>query len=174
MYQNTKKQSVILALICTLGQTCYAENPVSSLTENDEALKSKQILMKTVIGNTFTGTIFDNGHVNNQFEEYHAHDGRVLGYNMNRKYKNRNSCWQITSDNKVCYYYSDPESMIQDTCWNYEIHEDGSITGKSPEKPYLTIQIQVKKGNPDNLNNFGYQWKCNRQTIAFYKKPKPH
>ena len=116
-------------------------------------------------------TIIATSSFGNNFKEYHAPDGRVLGYNWD-DVKNIRSCWRIISRDTICYYYeahsaSGEQSRTNETCWYYEwLNDNQEIKGHVIEQPHQTMHAYVRKNNPDNLSDFGVSWTCGQQIVA--------
>lgn len=116
-------------------------------------------------------TLIIKSNFGNNSIEYHAPDGRVLGYNWD-DIENIRSCWRVINHNTVCYYYgqtgglNDPDSENIEACWHYSFHDSDQITGILSEDPSQKLWGSVKPGNPRNLTDFGVKWTCGQQIIA--------
>jgi hypothetical protein len=125
-------------------------------------------LRQLVTGNTIVGTVFigSNGRhyfPDNRFKEYHAADGRILGFavgDSKEMIKNENTCWRIQNDNTVCYYnYSDRQGH----CSQYfTTGKPGEIRGIATDTPDVFMVGTVEKGNPHTLTDYGVKWTCQK------------
>jgi len=120
-----------------------------------------------LVGNT----VYAQSTQNNNSIEYHAPDGRVLGYNWN-DVKNVRSCWRMVAPDTVCYYYEFSENEQKtrsmhsnESCWTYVKTGSDSFTGRSTRN-IVRLKARIVKGNPENLTDFGVKWTCGQQIIA--------
>ena len=119
-----------------------------------------------LVGNTVYATTSQG----NNFIEYHAPDGRVLGYNWDN-IKNYRSCWYARGKNIICYYYENPPGVTQLTnpgehCWEYTRTGLDTFSGVATTGSQTTLVARIVKGNPDNLSGFGVEWSCGRQVAS--------
>ncbi|MDR1826991.1 MAG: hypothetical protein LBR29_01530 [Methylobacteriaceae bacterium] len=109
----------------------------------------------------------------NNSVEYHAADGRVLGYNWD-VVENIRSCWRVLDRRTVCYYYGqtggldpqDGESRPIETCWHYRIVSADRVIGTITDEPRKRLVGTLYPGNPRHLTDFGVSWSCNEQIVA--------
>jgi hypothetical protein len=111
-------------------------------------------LRQELTGNTLSG--FNTSGV--VFTEYHAPDGRVLGYNQGRP--NQDACWTVRG-NAVCYYY--PRGLVAgEFCWLLEPKGPGGFSLRSIENA-TTGFARLASGNPNRLSDHDRPWTCQAQ-----------
>ena len=140
-------------------------NAVSSSKAEESA--EEPSFYDMLVGNT----VYAQSTQDNNSIEYHAPDGRVLGYNWD-DVKNIRSCWRMVEQDIVCYYYEYSEnddktkSMSKnESCWKYVHSGSNRFTGKSTTNSTRLV-ARIVKGNPENLTDFGVKWTCGQQIIA--------
>jgi len=157
----------LLILFLTFPLTSgFAEEPKPAIRQPDSA--------KAFYGKLVNTTIIATSSFGNNFREYHAADGRVLGYNYD-DVKNYRSCWRVVSHNIICYYYEQPPLSASsygtnESCWYYEWLNEEEISGYVVGQPDKTMHAYVKQGNPEKLSDFGIKWTCGQQIIAWHLK----
>jgi hypothetical protein len=115
-----------------------------------QALSGEQ-LRQELTGNTLSG--FNTSGV--IFTEYHAPDGRVLGYNQGRP--NEDACWTIRGD-AVCYYY--PRGTVAgEFCWLLEAKGLMGFSLRSLETATTGV-ARLAPGNPNRLSDHDRPWTC--------------
>jgi len=140
-----------------------------TLKETQEPLSETPVsFYEMLVGNTLVGTSSQG----NNSTEYHAPDGRVLGYNWD-DLKNTNSCWYMKGKDVVCYYYEYPDNnqfsaRTGESCWKYTLRDKNTIYGVST-KNTTTLLVNLEKGNPYNHSDFGVKWSCSAQIVSLQK-----
>jgi hypothetical protein len=123
-------------------------------------------LRQLVTGNTIEGVVFigSNGRhffADNKFKEYHARDGRVLGFADDGKeiFQNVNTCWEIKGD-EVCYTnYSERQGH----CSQYfTTNKPNEIRGLATDMQDVVMVGKIVKGNPNRLSDNDVEWKCRK------------
>lgn len=127
--------------------------------------RTAQELYEILVGNTL---IARTSQGNNSIE-YHAANGKILGYNWDTK-ENKDSCWRVKSRDTVCYYYEHEQGNISETCWFYRWASATIIIGYVDDHEQVKIVARVEKGNPKKLSDFGKKWSCNQQSVASLSK----
>jgi hypothetical protein len=119
-------------------------------TASAEPLSGEQ-LRQELTGNTLSG--FNTSGV--VFTEYHAPDGRVLGYNQGRP--NQDACWTVRG-NAVCYYY--PRGIVAgEFCWLLERKGPLGFSLRSLETATTGV-ARLAPGNPTQLSDHDRPWTC--------------
>jgi hypothetical protein len=112
---------------------------------------SGEQLRRELTGNTLSG--FNTSGV--VFTEYHAPDGRVLGYNLGQP--NEDACWTIRQ-NAVCYYY--PRGPVAgEFCWLLEAKGPMGFSLRSLETTTTGV-ARLVSGNPSRLSDHDRPWTC--------------
>jgi len=162
MHFIAKFLKYFIFIIFFFATKCLAEPSKNSFQQPETAKELHALLVNnTIVATTSFG---------NNFIEYHASDGRILGYNWDTS-KNINSCWRVQNKNTVCYYY-ERENGQNETCWYYEWTDEKTIQGYVSDEPYKTLNATLEKGNPRNLTNFGINWSCDQQIVKYQPNRK--
>lgn len=102
-------------------------------------------------GNTVAGRFI----IGNRFSEYHAADGRALGYGGWAE--NSDACWTVRDD-KVCYYYGPLAGRVVH-CYSVQgvgrLHILRHVTDSR-----LASAVAIEPGNPRGHSDHGKPWHC--------------
>lgn len=116
---------------------------------------------RRIVDHTITATT----NFGNNFTEFHAADGRVLGFNWGSN-MNENSCWRVINKNTICYYYPNYVENSE-SCWVYTFLSKSQITGYVIEDPNQKMKAKVEQGDSESFEEETKRWECNKQIIAY-------
>lgn len=162
---NFKKNVFLFFLTIVLAANplkLQAQDPVSPIPfiPPQNAQELYNLLNKT----TISGFVKFNGEIINNYKEYHAPDGRILGYNED--IQNTDSCWRVVSKDTVCYYYETYKN--KESCWHISFISPTELSGYSinPERRHIAMKGWLSEGNPDQLSFPDKNWTCGLQVVA--------
>jgi hypothetical protein len=104
----------------------------------------------------------------NQFREYHAPNGQVLGLGQNaitaQPQENIGTCWEIKNKEEVCYY-NYAQGLQGHSSQNFvDAGKPGEIRGIAADTPDVFMVGKILEGNPFQLTSDA-QWTC-RDPVA--------
>ena len=133
-----------------LPMACVAALLAAPTAVSAEPLSGDE-LRQELTGNTLSG--FNTSGV--VFTEYHAPDGRVLGYNQGRP--NQDACWTVRG-NAVCYYY--PRGIVAgEYCWLLEPKGPMGFSLRSVDTATTGV-ARLAPGNANQLSDNDRPWTC--------------